>query len=282
MPAPDILSVIGRPPKLTVVDVGAMPLGNNRDAYSPLIEAGVATVIGFEPDERGFAKLQANASPGRIFLPYAIGDGTEQQFHICNYPMTSSLLEPDHATVDLFPSLGELMQVERTVPIKTHRLDEVPEIQACDFLKLDVQGAELQVLQSAPRLLSTCLMVQAEVEFIPLYKNQPLFADIDGFMRSHGFVLHRFANLSGRPFKPMRFNAAAGENAYRQLLWGDAIFIRDFRRLDRLRPEELLKFAILAHVICGSSDLALHCLQACDARLLSEMSSAYLDLLRRA
>jgi len=57
------------------------------------------------------------------------------------------------------------------------------------YLKLDIQGAELEVLQSGPRLLAESVMaLRVETEFLPIYKGQPLQKDIDGCLRAHGFM----------------------------------------------------------------------------------------------
>ena len=97
-------------------------------------------------------------------------------------------------------------------------------------------------------------MIHTEVEFVPLYKEQPLFADIDIFVRSRGFALHKL-KLFGRTFKPL----IANNNPYAALsqnLWGDAVYVRDFMAFDRLTPEALLKIAVICHENYESYDLA--------------------------
>lgn len=279
MPIPDILALLPKKPTITVVDIGAMSLGAGSDPYQALIDAGIANIIGFEPVPEEFAKLQATAKPGRSYLPYAIGDGSVQPFHINNFAMTSSLLRPNHALTDHFSTLSELMQVVKTVEMKTHRLDDIAEVCKTDFLKLDIQGAELQVLQNGRHMLANTLMVQTEVEFVPLYQDQPLFAEIDQFMRGMGFLLHRFAPMSGRPFRPLHSKPAPGQPGFSQVLWSDAVYVRDFRHLDRLGPERTLKLAILAHLICGSFDLTHKCLAAHDTLMDTCLAQDYLQLL---
>ena len=46
-------------------------------------------------------------------------------------------------------------------------------------------------------------VVEVEVEFVPLYVDQPLFADVDRAMRERGFVFHRFSSQQGRCMKPL-------------------------------------------------------------------------------
>ena len=52
-------------PPLKIADVGAMFVGENKDAYSPLANAVRCEVIGFEPQEKECAKLVAMNIPDR-------------------------------------------------------------------------------------------------------------------------------------------------------------------------------------------------------------------------
>ena len=51
-----------------------------------------------------------------------------------------------------------------------------------DFIKLDIQGGEPNALKGA-KSLNKVLGLEIEIEFHKIYKNQPLFSDINTFMR---------------------------------------------------------------------------------------------------
>jgi len=52
-----------------------MSVGTLTPEYQRLLDAGACNLIGFEPVVEECEKLNRAAQPGRIFLPYAIGDG---------------------------------------------------------------------------------------------------------------------------------------------------------------------------------------------------------------
>jgi FkbM family methyltransferase len=269
------------PPMMAVVDIGAMLLEGDVDPFERLTKLGRLNVIGFEPQPAECAKLNALALAGRRYLPYAIANGMRRNFYITNTGMTSSLLRPNLRIAELFNSLGELMQVVAIAQINTVRLDDVPELRgyACDLLKLDTQGSEAEILAHAEETLKSCLIIQTEVEFVELYEDQPLFADVDQLLRAQGFMFHRFLGLAGRTYKPLMLNNDPAA-AMSQTLWSDAVYVPDLARLDRLEPAALIKLAALLHEIYSSFDLCYFVLAAHDRRCGSSYAQRYTEGLR--
>ena len=265
------------PPAMAVVDIGAMHVPGAHDPFGRLSDAGLLTVIGFEPLTEECQKLNARSSRGRRYLPYAIADGRRRTLYVTNTGMTSSLLRPNLKLAGLFQNLAELMQVVATQELETRRLDDVAEVReyGCDLLKLDTQGSELEILSNALQTLSGCLIIQTEVEFVPLYENQPLFADVDQLLRARGFMFHRFLGLAGRAFKPILAHNYLNR-PLSQALWADAIYVLDLARWEVIAPEALLKLAALMHEAYASVDLCHLVLATYDRRTGSSLAGQYL------
>ena len=273
-----ITSILPEPPRIKIIDVGAMSLGEDNDPYARLMKAVPAEVIGFEPVASECERLNRGARPGCVYLPYAVGDGTEQVFHQCNFPMTSSLLEPNDELLAMFHELRDVTRVVETSRVQTVRLDDVPEAKAADYLKLDVQGGELMVLQGAIATLRDILVVHTEIEFLPIYKRQPLFSDIDAFLRGRGFVLHKISGMKGASFKLPWIDAELA-GAVNQMMWGEAVYVRDFTKLGELPAAALLKLAVILHENYGSCDLAAVVLDAHDRKAATSLTDRYLECL---
>lgn len=263
--------------RVEIVDVGAMELEEERPPYEPLLKAGAGRVVGFEPVKAECDKLNAKAGKDRLYLPYFIGDGSQRTFHLCNYPMTSSLYSPNTRLLKRFQLLEELTRVVETSPVQTKRMDDIPEITRIDYLKADVQGAELDVFRGAERLLAETLIIETEVEYVPMYEGQPLFAEVDQDLRRRGFVLHTFLGLAGRAFKPFQSTPANGP--IRQHLWSNVVYVRDFMRLEALTPPQLLKYAAILHDAYASVDLAALALQHYDAKTGGKLWAPYVKRL---
>ena len=268
-----ISSVLPYLPRLKIVDVGAAET-EQPPAYMRLLGAFPYELIGFEPQADACRTLSERARPHHRYLPYAIADGGRHSFYQCSSPHCSSLFEPDEALTGKFHNLGSLTRVVGRSEIETYRLDDIPETAGADFLKLDVQGAELLVLKGAAKRLGDILVVHTEVEFLPLYKEQPLFGDIDACLRQHGFLFHTLIP-AGRTFKP--FVANNDDDAWmRQIIWADAVYVRDFTKFAELAPGALLKIAAILHENYQSFDLAALALEAHDRQTGSALQPAYL------
>lgn len=272
---------LGLKQPLRCVDVGALALGGDPDPWVQWAQIGCAEVLGFEPLKEQCAELNDRVQRSGVamrYLPWALGDGNEHTLHITNAPMTTSLFPPDRSTIDLFPGLGELMQVVNKEVLQTHRLDDIDEAHNTDFLKLDVQGAELMILENAKEVLSNVAVIQCEVEFVELYEGQPLMADVDSFLRSQGFTFLRFGYTMGRPFRPLQMV----DNPYSsisQLLWGDAIYVRDFRRREEWSDRQLRSAIFVLHELYDAVDLVTLLLRELDQRQSSDLRSYYLAAL---
>jgi hypothetical protein len=122
------------------------------------------------------------------------------------------------------------------------------------------------------------VVVQTEVEFVPLYQGQPLFAEIDQLLRAHGFLFHRLVGADGRAFQPVVVNNDPNQGLS-QWLWADAVYVKSFLALDRLAPPKLLKLAIILHELYQAYDLCALVLRHFDAATRERLGQAYLDRL---
>jgi FkbM family methyltransferase len=210
--------------RVQLVDVGARDGIASR--FLPFCE--FLNVAAFEPDPEECARLNAKAAslPYPIrFLPQALGsvDGQRATLNICRQPGCSSLFQPNLELCNQFP-YGPNLEVVKTHELELNRMDTALRgtgIQP-DILKIDTQGTELDILRGAGELLRKVLVVELEVEFVPQYIDQPLFADVDQFMRSQGFELRGLKRSYWRRKIPSdwQYSARGG-----QLLHGDALYV---------------------------------------------------------
>jgi FkbM family methyltransferase len=267
-------TILGLHLRINAVDVGASGI-DGAPLYAPLLARDELDVVGFEPDPSSLASLNAQKGPHETYLPYVVGDGGEHTLQVCRSPGMTSLLEPNRAIFPFFHGFSRWGEVVERVAVKTTRLDDIAEVKALDYLKIDVQGAELMVLQNAPQRLSECVVIQTEVEFLPLYMNQPLFSEVEQYLRSQGFVFHCFVPApSTRMVSPMILGNDP-MNGLSQVFDSDVVFVRDFTRPDAMTSDQMLRMAMILHDIYGSYDVALRLLLEHDRRFGGSLCSRY-------
>ena len=243
---------------LNIVDVGAQLLSYQEHAYQPLLASGIPChVIGFDPL---VDRLSERASQEQMYdltlLPYAIGDGNQHTLHINNDDGTSSLYPLNQEVISRFGAMLSLHTV-RTEPVPTRTLDDVLTCDQVDFLKLDIQGFELRALEAARQTLSRTAVVHCEVEFVPIYQGQPLFAEVQTFLAQQGF---QFVDI----INPVRLPliVKSGRSHPDTLIFADAVF---FRRGTPGDVELRIVQALIASQVYGKHGLAEWLLQQCDA-----------------
>ena len=262
-----------------VVDIGANPIDGD-PPYKSMLVRELCKLVAFEPQPDALALLTASAGAHETYLPLAVGDGREHILRVTRASGMTSLLEPDRDRLALFNGFSEWGSVLKRVPVRTTRLDDVPQVRDMDYLKIDIQGGELMVFQNAVEKLSKAVMVHTEVSFVPLYEEQPTFGDIDLELRRQGFIPHALAALKRWPIAPVIYGGDF-RIAKNQLLEADMVYVRDFRYSDQLSDDQLVNLAILADAVYGSTDLACHCLTLLAQRgaIAIEAPGNYLSIL---
>ena len=85
-------------------------------------------------------------------------------------------------------------------------------------------------------------------------------------------------DIAGRAFRPFRLTHS-DDAPMSQLLWADAVFVRDFTRLQRFSDDQLLKAATILHKAYRSDDLAFHFLREYDHRRGTQTGQAFVNYL---
>jgi len=257
--ATDPLASLLRTERLTaVVDIGANPI-DGEPPYKGMLSKRLCTLVGFEPQADALAKLNGSRSDLETYLPYAVGDGTRGTLKVCQAPGMTSLFTPEPRILNQFWGFSQFGRVVQEIEVDTRTLDSLTEIDQLDFLKIDVQGGELAIFRSGRLRLGSAVALQTEVSFMPLYKNQPVFGDIDLALRGLGFVPHMLAHINKRMILPLH-NAENPGSVMNQLLEADVVYVRDFTYPDRMSDEQFKHLALVAHHCYGSYDLATNCI----------------------
>ncbi len=241
---------------LTVVDVGAVFGPDKR--WSQL-GPRTCRFITFEPDKRSHAEPDENGPFAVLALPTAIGrePGT-RTLHLTKGEFASSLYPPNKAVLGAFatwPWHESAGSAQVTVDTLDSALAAFPDWRP-DFIKTDIEGADLDALIGGDLALAAALGVQVEASFVERNEGAPLFAEIDQHLRARGYMLFQLIREHW-----LRSNLVRGVASRPQLIWADVVYFRDAaafaERLTAATDREalLVKFVALL-LVYGHFDTA--------------------------
>ena len=252
--------------KIQLIDIGAAAIAET-PIYKVLLDKTIAHLTAFDGDQRQIEKLQEiYVKDNLTTYNYFLFDGKKHNVYLCSPESgMTSIFKPKAEALNFFNGFSEFGKVERIEKIQTTKLDSIDNLNAPDFVKMDVQGAELGILKNGSKKLEKCLAIQLEVSFFPLYEDQPSFGEIDLYMRTKGFVPHLFLDVKRWSIKPTIFNdnfRVPGN----QLLEADVVYVKDPLRLSELNNSQLKKLAIIAHYCFNSTDYCIYLLLEMERR----------------
>ena len=251
---------------LIMVDVGARfgldkrweALGNSLKAYC------------FEADTAECERLQAVAHPSVTYIPAALGarTGRATLYH-ARYKESTGL----YRTNEKF--FGRLLNAANGEVVKTEEIDVITLEEARtkygipnhDFVKLDVEGAEMDVLRGA--FVAGTFGILSELRFHKQINGSPPFSELDQWMTVRGFMLYGLwtgsQSRKALPYPGPKMHFPTGERFYAgtnggQVMDGDALYFRDPMLL-KLTRNQILRSACM---------FELYGLKDCAAELLIE------------
>lgn len=245
--------------------------------------------IGFEPDVVECDRLNQSVRDRNCkFYPVALGKKREKRrFSVCQqlkfssfYPANMQFLrrfsESDFTAMTVIETL-ELETIDLDSFTKKNKIDDI------DFIKLDVEGSELDILQGARQVLQKSVLgLSLKVLFHSCIRNQPSFSEIDLFLNSLGFrlfdlVTYRHARKA-LPFP----NDALEKNQQGQILCGQALYFRDgvselemYQKKFQWDRSRILKLSSLMEIFC-LTDCAVELIQTAIKRQLLNRNLEFL------
>ena len=225
---------------LQVIDIGAAGLSvPELSSFYNIID-----YIAFETDEKEIKKLSKNPKINEFntfkSYNYFVGkDSQKTDFYTYKLSELNSSFLPDSYFINNFIG-GENFEIKDSFKIESTSLNTIQKKDSInpDFIKIDTQGSELEILINAENVLEECLMIESEVMFIPIYDQQPLFYEISSFLYSKNFQLFYL----NRAFAQRE---SCKKSCRGQLCYGDALFGLDIQIAKKLSLSKQIKYCCL-------------------------------------
>jgi FkbM family methyltransferase len=220
---------------ITLVDVGARAESTlSVEELTPL--ENHINYIGFDADEEEVERLKS--LPSKYFASQYISSFVSNRKETVTFKLhydagSSSVYDMSESYTRWFRK----SLVEKELLLQADSLDNLL-TQDIDFIKLDTQGNEFEILSGAERCLSTALMVEVEVEFFPVYESQKLAHDVISKMYNLGYELLYLNRVFG--------SSEAFKGISRgQMIFGDALFGLSRDKVLEYSLEKQKKYCVL-------------------------------------
>lgn len=216
------------------------------------------TAIGFEPDPSEIALLKNtknNTWKASRYLSVAIGGVTGNALLYLPESREGASLRPHNASlIDRFGFYNLHLDMEQ-IPVNTITLDQLlerGELCRADFLKVDIEGVELEVLKAGTNLLKNCSAVKVECSFLEQREGQALIWDVAHFLIKQGFDIVDMKDINlwrRRPIPSHPFRARFEKASYSrgQISQCDLIGLRG--KCYSLNPQDLLRVIIISSAL---------------------------------
>ena len=262
----------------TIIEIGAVQTKNEKEPFYELLDYfPESRIIGFEIEKAVCEKMNSQSLKGVKYYPHALGKANEKRkLFITQHPMCCSLYKPNEEFIKLYNNF-EIAYLKKETEIDTISLDyfiDKHDVGNIDFIKIDVQGAELDIFKGGSKALKNVLKIVCEVEFVQHYENQPLFGDVCNYLSQHDIMFNKFLGLAGRALKPIMLNN--DPNIPSQHIWSDAVFVHHIQKIHNLSDIQLIKLSLLACVYY-SLDLTFYCLSEYDKRNSSSFAKDWMS-----
>ena len=117
-------------------------------------------------------------------------------FNHAKKKMCSSFFDPNLSHLSKFSNSERFHIVEKTKYKASTLDDELRKVGIKpDFMKIDTEGTEIEILKGSTRSLNNILGIEIEGSFFQLRKNQPLVNDVSEFLSNAGFEFIDFLSI---------------------------------------------------------------------------------------
>ena len=209
--------------KLNIANIGSAGENDFSDFFWKKIDQ-YCKFYSFDPDKKKIKKHK-NIS---IFPIGLWSKKTSRNIYLTKFSYASSLFKPNKNNLKKFINY-ETHLLKDKKKISLDKLDNIiKKPNLCDFIKIDAEGSELEILKGSNKNLKNSLGVEVEINFLKKNIGSPKASQIINYLENNGFELYILNRESWRKNKE---NYLIDNH---QIIWADAVFFKNTNQLEKI------------------------------------------------
>jgi FkbM family methyltransferase len=225
-------------------------------------------LVGFEPNKDNYENLREDENM-KYINSACYNKQADINLHVTKIGGLSSIFIPNYDFLEHFADENTHgYELKEKVSVGADKIDNLlsGEIRKhADIIKVDVEGAALEVLQGAEETIKNgnvvCCLIEAE--FNQKYKGESLFSDVDLFLRKYDYQIFEIKPCYWKRREGTKTGGARG-----QLVHGDFIYFMNtksfLKKINDLESKEraakIIKYIVIT-CMYGFYDLALEIIE---------------------
>ncbi len=171
-------------------NIGQTGLSIRRHGYK-------GNIISFEPQELAHAKLMEISSTDnkwKVFEKCGVGNDGFKNLNISQNSVSSSFLEMEKLHLVSNPD-SKFIKKENVKIISLDKIFTKMNSQFNkNFLKIDAQGYEKEILESGKNILNNFIGISCEISIHPLYEGETKLLDMFNYLNNKGYEIYSIHN----------------------------------------------------------------------------------------
>ena len=207
--------------KLTIADIGALGINEN-NKFNSLISKDYTKIFKFDD------LIDKKSLIDQNYDTILWSEEKNMNFFIRANKVSSSLFETNDDILKEFKNYKDHNVIEKKI-VKTKALSSINELVDIDLLKIDAEGAELEILKGLNEKIDNVLTIELEMQFIERYLGSPLFEKIHEFLKDNNFELYLINQESW-----IKNEKKTNSQSNHKIIWGDFVYFKKISKINKI------------------------------------------------